>query len=120
MFILIKMIVEYNIVPSAKRFRCVPVFGGISLIKITNSNGDKHDPWGTPADIVLNEEIWSSSQTEKDLLIRKFRIIFISYGGVLSFNILWNMPSCHTSSKVFSKSKSTVAAVSPLFVMFVK
>jgi len=60
------MLVDMNIVSSENRLVVVPGVGGMSLMKATNRNGDRHDPWGTPAAGCLGVEKADPSHTEYD------------------------------------------------------
>ncbi len=65
------MLVVMNMVSSAKRFVQIPGVEGISLMYAMNNNGDRHDPWGTPACRVLGSEKEEPTRTEYVLLERK-------------------------------------------------
>lgn len=54
-------------VSSTNRDKPVPGFVGISLVNMLNRVGDRADPWGTPAHVLLMLEYWSSILTEKVL-----------------------------------------------------
>jgi hypothetical protein len=58
-------------VSSAKRAGCTPVAWGVSFIYILNSVGDRTEPCGTSAFIILDVDISPSTETENVLSERK-------------------------------------------------
>ena len=114
------MLVDMNMVSSANRFVIDPGVEGMSLMKAMNSNGDRHDPWGTPAPGCLGVEKADPTFTEYDRFDKNDWTRLTSCGGVLSWSNLCSSPSCHILSNAFSKSRKTAAVFSPRFVALVR
>jgi hypothetical protein len=68
---------------SAKRARCTPIAWGISFIYILNSVGDRTEPYGTPAFVILIVDMSPSTETENFLFERKelTKVLAVAYPG---------------------------------------
>jgi hypothetical protein len=96
-------------VSSEKRARCTPIVWGVSFIYILNSVGDRTEPCGTPALIILGVDISPSTKTENFLLERKEIMSLIKLDEKSIFDNLYNKPLCHVVSNAYSIFMNTAA-----------
>lgn len=79
--------------------------------------GERLDSWEMPVSSVFGAEKTEPTRAEYVLLKRNDCTSLASYGDTCSWRNLYSSPSCPTLSNAFSKSKSTAAVLSSLFVM---
>jgi hypothetical protein len=71
--------------------------------------GERTEPCGTPACIILGVDISPSTETLKFHCERKELISLIKLIEISNLDSLYSKPACHVVSKAFSMPKNTAA-----------